>query len=251
MAWGVIKKHGYHRDATLERRSDLDAHIILPPPDGGDPARPLPLTNAARSTQAACRIAISRSRVVSRTPHASTKHAQPPQTGHSIFERMSRRRSKPAASISMPVESSRPVLGHRTMTTPSCFMGKLPLSDPSRSRPLGIFSPTHVENILRGGVQRAGSPSAFWTIIIRPGVSYRTPPHELRPGRLGRGFFYMLGARCPRRGPTETVPPSLCSRFGKFLSFSRSSSYLRLRFDWQVAIRFLTTFKIFFHRCWA
>ena len=59
-------------------------------------------------------------------------------------------------------------------------------------------------------------------------------------------FSYMLGARCPRRSKIETVTPNLCSRFGKFLSFSHSSSYFRLRFDWQAAIRFLTTFEIFF-----
>ena len=74
-------------------------------------------------------------------------------------------------------------------------------------------------------------------------------PRRAAPVTQAGAFSYMLGARCLRRSQTETVPPNLCSRFGKFLSFSHSSSYFRLWFDWQAAIRFLTTFEIFFHRC--
>ena len=73
-------------------------------------------------------------------------------------------------------------------------------------------------------------------------------PRRAAPITQAGAFSYMLGARCPRRNEQRPFPEPLF-RFGKFLSFSHSSSYFRLRFDWQAAIRFLTTFEIFFHRC--
>jgi hypothetical protein len=75
----------------------------------------------------------------------------------------------------------------------------------------------------------------------------------LRPGHSGRDFFLYAGAaasgefteRCQRKGQTKRgIPLSPPSSFDRFLSLSRSSSPLPLRFDWLAAIFYLVIFEI-------